>query len=383
MSALNRLYAEQGRAGTNALADRVEAAFARDAELTRQYHDLGGGRWNHMMDQTHIGYANWQQPEQNIMPPVRRIQAPARASMGVAVDDDERAWPGAPGEPVLGELSPFSEQTRSFSVFDRGTESFDFTVTPARSWLRLTRARGPHESRVDVSVDWSDVPPGRHRVPIIVRGAGATVTVHADIFNPPHSDSIRGFVEANGYVAMEAEHYARSSAANGVSWRTIPNLGRTLSGVQAFPVASPAQTPGGDSARLEYDVHLFNAGEIEVQITMAPTMDFTGRGLRYAVSIDDEPPQVVNVHAGADGRLMRSGERDRAWEDMVANNANMRTTRHRIAQPGAHTIKLWFVDPGLVFERITLVTGELPPSYLGPPESTRAPAQAPMTTGPD
>jgi hypothetical protein len=81
--------------------------------------------------------------------------------------------------------------------------------------------------------------------------------------------------------------------------------------------------------------------------------------------------------------MMRSGESDRAWETMVANNANVQTTRHRIARAGPHTIKLWLVDPGLVFERVTLVTGELPPSYLGPPESVRIPAQAPITTGPD
>ncbi|MGH8021261.1 MAG: glycosyl hydrolase 115 family protein, partial [Opitutaceae bacterium] len=41
---LNRMHAVQGRASTNASFQRVRELFARDAELTRAYHGLGGGR---------------------------------------------------------------------------------------------------------------------------------------------------------------------------------------------------------------------------------------------------------------------------------------------------------------------------------------------------
>src|SRR6186713_1495266 len=49
------------------------------------------------------------------------------------------------------------------------------------------------------------------------------------------NDAGGAFVKSDGGVAIEAEHYARAVSANGVSWRTIPNLGRTLSGVKALP----------------------------------------------------------------------------------------------------------------------------------------------------
>ena len=42
------------------------------------------GRWDHMMDQTHIGYTYWQQPDQNNMPEVKNINLPQAADMGVA-----------------------------------------------------------------------------------------------------------------------------------------------------------------------------------------------------------------------------------------------------------------------------------------------------------
>ena len=59
----------------NSYADLVEQCFARDAELTKEYHSIGGGKWNHLMDQVHIGYRSWQQPDKQVCPKVIRIDA--------------------------------------------------------------------------------------------------------------------------------------------------------------------------------------------------------------------------------------------------------------------------------------------------------------------
>jgi hypothetical protein len=40
---------------------------------------LANGKWRHMMDQTHIGYTYWQQPEKNVMPQVANINTSASA----------------------------------------------------------------------------------------------------------------------------------------------------------------------------------------------------------------------------------------------------------------------------------------------------------------
>lgn len=75
---LYRLYAEADAShASDALcgdkaADAAEAAFAEDAKLSAQYNGLLDGKWNHMMDQTHIGYSQWQEPKTNIAPPIAR-----------------------------------------------------------------------------------------------------------------------------------------------------------------------------------------------------------------------------------------------------------------------------------------------------------------------
>jgi len=37
-----------------------------------------------MMDQTHLGYASWNQPPVNVMPAVKEIQVPGWAEMGIS-----------------------------------------------------------------------------------------------------------------------------------------------------------------------------------------------------------------------------------------------------------------------------------------------------------
>jgi len=419
-AAKNRLYAQQGRISAPFWASRVQRLFAHDAELTAQYHALGGGRWNHQMDQTHIGYTTWQQPERNVVPAIAETVR-ASSTFGVAIEGDTRVWPDTRDPAVLPELTPFGP-ARGFVAFPRaGIPRLDVTVTSGRPWLRVTPqqqyvssylfdqfpdANFGFDVRYEVSVDWAAAPMGRTRVPITVRGPGTRpFTVYADIFNPPNASTISGFVEADGYVAMEAVHYSNAVPAvaanitNGRTyvieiapnagrrenvqaaaestvrrleaqtppyWTQIPNLGAAAGGVTAFPVTTPAQTLSATSPHLDYEVHLFSSGDIPVQITTAPTLDFRGHsGLHYAVSIDADPPQIVNMTADAS---------EQAWNAEVAHNANTQTVTLHIPQPGHHTLHLWLIDTGVVFERIVLATKPLPPSYLGPPESIQASA---------
>lgn len=72
--AMNHDLAGNNDPKANQWADKVEELFARDSLLTIHYHTgISGGKWNHFMSQTHIGYTYWQQPPRNVMPEVKRV----------------------------------------------------------------------------------------------------------------------------------------------------------------------------------------------------------------------------------------------------------------------------------------------------------------------
>jgi hypothetical protein len=367
----NHLYARQGRAATNDLATRVQYLFDRDAEYSRYYNEtLAGGKWNHMMDQTHIGYTTWQQPIENTMPGVNEIKLPASAEMGVSLEGSEDWWPHAGGEPVLPEFDAYRQQTHAIEVFNRGNAPFAYRAESGMPWLVVTPADGTidKESTLSVRVDWTQAPPGTHRVPISITGPGdRRVVVQAVIHNPvsPQREQLQGFVEGDGCVSMEAEHCGRAVETETIRWRRIPDLGRTLSAMTPFPVTAGRQTPGGDNPRLEYRMHLFNGGPVKVRVYVSPTLDFLNtRGLRYAVSFDDEPPQTINLWPDTS---------DPAWEKAVSENIITAISHHKIGNAGAHILKFWMVDPGVVLQKIVVETGGVRPSYLGPPESFHGP----------
>jgi hypothetical protein len=368
-SARNRLYATQGRASANDLAERVRALFRADAALTRQYHqELAGGKWNHMMSQVHLGYTNWNQPPRNVMPPVSEIQTTKEAEMGVAVEGSEHAWPRW-GQPALTlpAVNPFDRQPRFIEVFNRGEEPFAYKLTADQPWVTISHPSGTvkREQRVMVNVRWDEVPAGVEAATLSVSGAkGARAQVRLPLAKLRTAEK-GAFVETDGVVSIEAASHVRAVAPKGRQWLRVTDHGRTGSGMTTLPVDAPPVLPGRDGMRLEYRMQVASAGKVQVQTILAPTLKFQpGQGFRFAVSIDDEKPQVVNVHAD---------DSERHWSRIVSDGAAVFTTTHTIDKPGARTLKVWAIDPGLVVQKMVVDLGGLKPTYLGPPESPRAP----------
>ena len=87
--AKNHLYAAQGLASANDYAGQARAFFKKDADLSDFFnHTLAEGRWDHMMDQTHIGYTFWQQPFSNQLPKLEEPAATATPAPKPPPTDD-------------------------------------------------------------------------------------------------------------------------------------------------------------------------------------------------------------------------------------------------------------------------------------------------------
>ncbi|MFH0757017.1 MAG: glycosyl hydrolase 115 family protein [Bacteroidota bacterium] len=368
-AAMNKLYAAQGRSAASLVAQRTRELFQNDSLLTEQFHrEMAGGKWNHMMSQTHIGYTYWQQPEQNNMPEIQEIAVPEKALMGVAVEHSGQVWPGSGDSAALPLFDAQNRQEYFVEVFNRGTLAFNCTITPSVSWLipSSSSLEIDLQERVYFRVDWSQVPEGIQTAVAEISGPGqVSVPLIVRVDNRKICNAFPDrefFAENNGIVSMEAGHFQHAIDGDQVHWVEVPNLGRTLSSMSTLSVTALPSTVGGDSPRLEYEFCIRDTGTFEISSFLSPTLNFlNNQGLRFAVSVDDEKPLVIYMH---------ENERPGTWDLWVSNNILTRTSLHHITEPGIHTLKWWRVDACVVLQKIVIrETGTDDPSYLGPPES--------------
>jgi hypothetical protein len=157
---------------------------------------------------------------------------------------------------------------------------------------------------------------------------------------------LEGFVEADGYVSIEAEHYTKKVDAGEVRWEKVDEYGQTLSAMSIFPVTAQSVTPPTNSPCLEYKMYLFNTGKIEVEAIVGSTLNLRIVAKNYIVAYSNND-----------------------WQEAVRNNVRKVKSTHTLTDAGYHTLKVWMVDPGIVLQKIVVNTGGVKPSYLGPPES--------------
>jgi len=361
----NRLYAAQGRVSANELVGKARKLYEKDSLMSLYYNKtLANGKWNNMMNQTRIGYTYWQQPRFNTMPATTRLKALEGAHIGVSIEGSSEWWPGSTRVAELPRFDPFNKQKYCIEIFNRGNKPFEADIECESSMLNLSAKKVQVEQQVQIWVEASWKTPVKQltRVPIWVTGPdGAKIEVVA-VIDPLEGIALDkgGFVESNGFLAIEAGNVSRIIAREEKSWVKIPGFGRTHSGMMPVPVTMHSLQNPLEGACLEYDLQTTSACEANVKLVLAPTLNiYNNEGLRIAVSINDNPPVLLNMH---------NWQSFRDWEESVRTNTVVLESKHLLTS-GKNILKVWALDPAVVVQRILVDTGGLKPSYLGPPES--------------
>ncbi len=375
----NAYYAERGTASANYYAEKVRTLFERDAELTRQFHeDLEGGKWNHMMSQTHIGYTYWNHPPLNRMPAVSWVQLGKPAELGFFVEHGDRprwGWLDVEADWSFNHELPLFDRIHNPSfyveVFNRGQDSLTYAITAQEDWIQLSKTGGTiqYDEKVYVSIDWEKAPAGRHTGTILLSGEGAEYIANVPIRN--ELPEAAGFVEQNGVVVIEADRYDQAIQTDDAQWITVPNLGRTGSAITIAPSTAATRTPGEDAPCVEYTFTLLDKAKIRIDTFVSPTLNYrAGDGIRYAIAVNDAPPQVINSNEGEE---LPDWKYASWWIQAVGDHIKIHSSSHSELEAGIHTLKVWMVDPGVVIQRFVIDAGGLKPTYLGPPTSLRLP----------
>jgi len=374
-AAKNSLYAKQKRASANDMAVQTRTLFQADTVLMNHYNKVyADGRWNHFMDQTHLGYTSWMPPRINSLNGIKlaEIQVPDSALLGVSLEGTEQSWPGTAEKAALPEFDPFNGRQHYIEIFNRGKDAFEYTVSADVPWLTFSESRGTilnKDQRILVNLDESKLPKGKTDAVIKITGAGREVFVGVKAFNPTDvtCENLNGFIESGGFISIEAEHFSKNTAQGDRKWLKVDDYGLTLSGMRATaPANAPVETVGKDAPCLEYPLYLFSKDSARITLVTSPLLNYMpGRDIRIAISFDDEEPQyITNV---PDKYKIEYSNAD--WVQSVLNQTRSCQTSLNIPKSGYHTLKVWMIDQGVIVEKILINTGGLKPSYLGAPES--------------
>jgi hypothetical protein len=367
----NHLYARQKRTQANAAADEVRSLFAQDAALSAAYNHIADGKWNHMMDQVHLGYTSWNDPERNQLPHLDQVTPLASPQMGVSVDDQMQS-----GNGVLN-MKPFTSGIRlqrTIEVFNQGLGELDWSATVDNPNIHLAVQKDEHgDGRVVVSVDRSKLktPQSAH---VEIKGPATqkvVINVSALPVEIEHAAPEGAFIETDGVVAIEASHFTSNSDGKFGGWREIDGGGRTPRAMTVLPATTldHASPNWSEAPCLSYDFYLFRAGDLKVDLYVSPSLSTQPRSpLRYAIAIDDMPPRIVDI---------LQNDPMRGWDTAVTNNVRISVSQLAVEKPGPHRLRIFAVDPGVVLQKIVIHAGGLEKSYLGPPETRAA------TGGPD
>lgn len=368
--ALNTRDANHDRASTNESEEQVKYWFSRDKQLSEQYHSLEEGRWNHMMSQPHIGFVHWRNPPANL-PPVTRhkiLAKPAVADMGVAIENQSIYWPASEWQKQPLALEPFTfngEAHRTVTVYNRQAKPFTFSAEARDDWVKLSEASGTVTQQHDliVSINWSRLTDGVHESSIYLTGTGwGGATVHVKAIKT--AGEPQGFIEADGVIAVDASSADVQGNQSDVKWETLSLHGRTGTAVRSF-ISADGQVPETMEERpvLTYPLYFTSTGTFEVTFDISPSQQFfPDHKLAFWMMMDSGEPQLIE------------GAGDyKYWEKEVLDNVRQLQASVTITEPGAHTLKIYLEDTGVVLQKIVIDTGGQKESYLGPPESPFVP----------
>jgi len=152
------------------------------------------------------------------------------------------------------------------------------------------------------------------------------------------------------HTTISASDFIHKQASAKGSIKVIPGLGIDGEGVTVMPFTAPSVS--SDAVRkapyVEYQTSL-TPGSHTLYVKCLPTHHITAnRGLRYAISVNSNKPQVVN---------MQTKSKTRTWDANVLRGYSLGKTEIDIPKnaPKHTAIRVYLLDPGLVLDQIEVL----------------------------
>ena len=369
------LYSRQNRLSARDYAQMSLAAHDSIIKETDFFNNvLSGGKWKHMMSMKPRALPVFQPP---VLPEISidGSEGWSVAPEGFVTKDSSLVK--SSNTLMLPAFDPVNRQTYFIDLFLNDNKSVEWSASVSDARIQLSKTSGnlrpevgQNEIRIWVTVDWNKAPLKQALSgQITFTGAGKQMSVSVTGFaNLPDLANYNGFIENNGYVSIHAAHFSSMNNKRSGNWTLMPYLGYAGEVMETRGVAvkdSSHITDTGwirkNASFLEYDFFTFSPAEASVTIFTLPTHPLNNVfSMRYAVSIDGGPLQIVNF---------RTFGRSEEWKQNVLRNRAERKLSFSSIDKGKHTLRIYSVDPGVILQNILIDLGGLRKAYGTIPET--------------
>ena len=176
------------------------------------------------------------------------------------------------------------------------------------------------------------------------------------------------FTGADGYVAMEAPYFFECQAAEGTSWKVIPDIGRTLGGVTLMPYTVPV-TGSSLSYKMKLPEEARNLKQVKVIVVVKSTLAFQDvEGHKYTVGFRGGNEETVNFNHNLNELPENVYS---VFYPTVARRVIEKevTLTLPASSDGTYTLDFKPLHPAVVLEKIVVDLGGYRKSYLYMDES--------------
>jgi hypothetical protein len=368
-------YARQNRASAFDYAALSQKLYDSIVKETDYYNNiLAKGKWKNMMSMKPRNLPVYQPP---VLP---EIIIDTTAVWSVApegwVKKDSSLVAALDSDLTLPKFNSLMDSKYFVDIFLNSNKVINWTSSSSSDWIRLSQQGGilapepgKKQVRIWVTIDWNKAPKSDTlKGTVTFKGAGKQIPVSIVAYHLLNNElkNYKGFVENNGYVSIYASHYTRQINHGKTKWEVIEGLGHTGKSVELLPLKTENSLTDKESFKLtspclEYDFYTFTTGEAEVSIYTLPTHPLNkNSGMRYAVAIDDNAPEVLDF---------KTVGRSEEWKQNVLRNNSIKKFKSQLLNKGRHVLKIYAIDPGVILDRITIDLGGLQKVYGTIPET--------------
>lgn len=388
---LNNGYAKFADTRANGYAKKIEECLEYDVEIVDKLHTIDNGRWYGMGLSEHIGFRNWCEEECRY-PVVNTFKPGNKARVIVSVPGTSQhseggVWTGK--ELTLGDFLVPGVNKAQIELSLGGTRG-EYEIESSQDYIVVSDTKGSlcaeGSKLIDITYDrekYNGTP-----AYITVKSDAGTTKINIPVCEKTIDDIKKDYSEGTyiwcgqeeinpksynpyQYVSIEAAGFTSISegkSADGPAiFKIIPEYGKTVSAVKAFPINEVYNEETAPSVSYTFEVK--RDGNYVVECYMNPSnAPFMDGHLYYGVRAGNG--DMTKADALPEGFKVGDGQPD--WSKGVLDNIRVSANTFSLKK-GINEVTFSCLSPGFVLEKIVIYEEGLKPleSYLGPSETYR------------